>query len=387
MLDLASERIPASFGAYNDRMKGTSAFPALGALAVLLIISGLTPASAQTPACRAARAELSALDRGGVSQSRISLLNRLIAYYQSAGCDDGGAPLFARPPQCAQVKARIQRIEMELSGGGDTRREQLQAIVARECEGSISASSRPFDTPDAGSSRIIIDENGGLSPQQSQAAPLGRAMCVRSCDGFYFPLANSPGGREGADEMCQALCPASPTRAFFNDSGSMDSAIDSRGIRYASTPTAYRFRRQISSTCGCKPAGETWSTALKRAEELIGSPTGEAPIDQQNDDEARPTLRPGTSAATRPQTRRQQAIDPEPLDDEPLEPEFIPPEPRGMAVMTPKPTEPVQEAPKPQTKNNPSSAKVEGPKKDVRTVGPPVKYESGRPQPLAPAER
>src|SRR5215475_5315001 len=57
----------------------------------------------------------------------------------------------------------------------------------------------------------------GLNPQpapapRSAVANYGAAFCVRSCDGKYFPLMR--GGTSPA-QMCQAFCPASPTRVFF----------------------------------------------------------------------------------------------------------------------------------------------------------------------------
>src|SRR5437879_1837916 len=74
----------------------------------------------------------------------------------------------------------------------------------------------------------------GLNQQPAPTAPRpvaagsGPAFCVRSCDGRYFPLAR---GNSTPVQMCQAFCPASPTKVFFGST--IDGASSSTGERYA----------------------------------------------------------------------------------------------------------------------------------------------------------
>src|ERR1700722_2062527 len=49
-------------------------------------------------------------------------------------------------------------------------------------------------------------------PAPRQVASGGPAFCVRSCDGKYFPLTRS---NASPIQMCQAFCPASPTKVFY----------------------------------------------------------------------------------------------------------------------------------------------------------------------------
>src|SRR5664279_2463821 len=48
-------------------------------------------------------------------------------------------------------------------------------------------------------------------PRPVASSGSGPAFCVRTCDGRYFPLAR---GNASPAQMCQAFCPASPTRVF-----------------------------------------------------------------------------------------------------------------------------------------------------------------------------
>jgi hypothetical protein len=90
-------------------------------------------------------------------------------------------------------------------------------------------------------------------PPRAAAAGSGPAFCVRSCDGKYFPLTR---GSASPVQMCQAFCPASPTRVFFGSS--IDSAYAANGERYADSENAFAYRRALRADCTCNgrdPAG------------------------------------------------------------------------------------------------------------------------------------
>jgi hypothetical protein len=101
----------------------------------------------------------------------------------------------------------------------------------------------------------------------------GPAFCVRSCDGKYFPL-----GRANASpvQMCQAFCPASPTKVFFG--GTIDGASSSTGERYADSENAFAYRKAMRADCTCNGR----------------DPAGLAPVDLTLDT----SLRPGDVIAT-----------------------------------------------------------------------------------------
>src|SRR5262249_35355386 len=74
----------------------------------------------------------------------------------------------------------------------------------------------------------------GLNQQSAPPAPhpvasngSGPAFCVRSCDGRYFPLSR---GNASPVQMCQAFCPATPTKVFYGSN--IDSASTASGERY-----------------------------------------------------------------------------------------------------------------------------------------------------------
>ncbi|WGR94313.1 DUF2865 domain-containing protein [Bradyrhizobium sp. ISRA443] len=87
-----------------------------------------------------------------------------------------------------------------------------------------------------------------------RVAGSGPAFCVRSCDGKYFPLTMR--GNATPVQLCQAFCPASPTKVYYGSN--IDSASSTAGERYADSENAYAYRKALRADCTCNgrdPAG------------------------------------------------------------------------------------------------------------------------------------
>ena len=96
-------------------------------------------------------------------------------------------------------------------------------------------------------------DNNPQSPPRPVVVSAGPAFCVRSCDGKYFPLMR---GAASPAQMCQAFCPASPTKVFFGSS--IDRAYAATGERYADSENAFAYRKALRADCTCNghnPAG------------------------------------------------------------------------------------------------------------------------------------
>jgi len=117
------------------------------------------------------------------------------------------------------------------------------------------------------------DPQPAPSPPRPAVASSGPSFCVRSCDGRYFPLMRSSASPV---QMCQAFCPASPTKVFFGSS--IDGAYSSAGERYADSENAFAYRKELRADCTCNGR----------------DPAGLAPVDLTLD----ASLRPGDVIAT-----------------------------------------------------------------------------------------
>jgi hypothetical protein len=91
-------------------------------------------------------------------------------------------------------------------------------------------------------------------------APAPRPVCVRLCDGYFFPLAASSAPTAQTDEeaACRALCPSANVALYFlpGQSDRIDDAANTRGETYSVLPAAFRYRSAGAPACSCRRAGE-----------------------------------------------------------------------------------------------------------------------------------
>lgn len=89
-----------------------------------------------------------------------------------------------------------------------------------------------------------------------------RTMCVRLCDGYYFPVSRGVSSARFDDDAktCRARCGV-PARLFYLDKESDDIAamVDLNGREYGELKTAFRYRKRLTDGCTCRPM--PWSAA------------------------------------------------------------------------------------------------------------------------------
>jgi hypothetical protein len=118
-----------------------------------------------------------------------------------------------------------------------------------------------------------LNQRPAPPPRAVASSGSGPAFCVRSCDGKYFPLMR---GNASPVQMCQAFCPASPTKVFFGST--IEGASSGNGERYADSENAFAYRKALRADCTCNGR----------------DPAGLAPVDLTLDT----SLRPGDVIAT-----------------------------------------------------------------------------------------
>ena len=111
---------------------------------------------------------------------------------------------------------------------------------------------------------------GGLPGQTTY-----RTVCVRLCDGYYFPVsfATVENHFDRDIETCETQC-AAPAKLYFyqNPGGSIEQAMSvQEKAPYTGLKTAFRFRKEFVQGCSCKRAEYTpmpADRALERKTEL-----------------------------------------------------------------------------------------------------------------------
>jgi hypothetical protein len=254
------------------------------------------------PMCPRLEAQLASIDRGGSSgdparddqirryqdaaTKQQSELDRVTSQAKRQGCDSSGFfSLFSgQSAQCGPVNTQIQQMRANLdqitdslerlrTGGGadrdNQRRSVLTALAQNNCGPQYAAAAAQ------GPGNFLNNLFGGNPAGQSSvpSADLGpqsgtyRTVCVRTCDGAYFPIsfATVPGRFPDDEKTCKALCPAAEATLFSyrNPGEDINAAVSISGQPYTALPNAFRFRQEFNPSCACKAAGQTWSDALQ----------------------------------------------------------------------------------------------------------------------------
>jgi Protein of unknown function (DUF2865) len=122
----------------------------------------------------------------------------------------------------------------------------------------------------------------GNSPRQSQEiGGTYRTLCVRLCDGFYFPISVATTRSRFADDAsrCEQQCPSRSRLFVYRNAGeSVEDMADLNGEPYTKLPEAFRFRASYVENCTCR--GNPWdaeSVARHAAYAPVSPPTASAP--------------------------------------------------------------------------------------------------------------
>ena len=111
--------------------------------------------------------------------------------------------------------------------------------------------------------------SGDLANPDVQGGSL-RTVCVRTCDGYYFPISYATNASRFAqdEKTCQRLCPAAEVMLFSYPTQSADitQATSINGQPYTSLPNALKYRTEFNPSCTCKQAGQSWADALGKDE-------------------------------------------------------------------------------------------------------------------------
>ena len=249
-----------------------------------------SPSSAQQ-VCLQLESQLAALER----QNPEAVYQNLLAQYSRAreaydrsyaqaeqlGCirffrfqiPDSCDPLLTQlNTQLAQVnglEAELQAVNRNQTDAA--RLNILRALAANSCgpqyaryanQGGDGLLDRLFALPQPG---LAIGD--GLIPLVTTY----RTICVRACDGYYFPISFSttPARFDADQRTCEAQCPGATLYYHENPGAPVETSVSLSGQAYTSLENAYAYRSAYYPQCGCKPA-----TMIAAAEDPPFTPIG-----------------------------------------------------------------------------------------------------------------
>jgi hypothetical protein len=289
------------------------------------------PAPSSNPVCVRLEGQLTALTQGSVDPARAEQikrtedtiakqqadLDRTVAQAHKAGCAGQGFFAFfsALSPQCGPITSQIQQMrgnldrtisDLEQLKNGNTGQEgQRRALIGQlaqnNCGAQYTAAANSWGGPqgffDALFGGTIVNPGGDGAPSGTY-----HTVCVRACDGFYFPISYSTVPIRFTDDAraCQRLCPAAEAElySFHNPGEDMQQAVSISGQAYTALPNAFRYRKEVVAGCSCRRPGQSWADALKNADDSSTLESGDIVVTDQNAkalSQPKPSGKPGAS--------------------------------------------------------------------------------------------
>jgi hypothetical protein len=279
---------------------------ALVAATAGMVLVGLAGA-AYAQSCQALRAELarleSAMSMGQADQAArydraLREQTRVFAQTQNearrAGCLNRGFLFFRSRPQpvCRSLMPRLHEMEANMmrlrqlrdqhARGGDLRRiEEIRRALQRgHCYDDRGGFADGFARGPWGGYRPGPYE---AYPQEELRAPgdylrrdtaVYRTVCVRKCDGYYFPISFSttPENFYRDRGVCQAMCPAAEAELYYHPDPTSDppDMYSLSGQAYSQLANAYRHRKEYDPSCTCgRPQAPPMSVASLTTSERV----------------------------------------------------------------------------------------------------------------------
>jgi hypothetical protein len=346
----------------------------------------------QNPVCGRLEAQLQAFDRSNNDTGRVEQLRKLEeaaasqqteidrqeASARRMGCERNSffVMLSGQPQQCGpvttkikQMKDNLERLQADAEGlRGEPPQEregQRRTILAALAQNSCGAQyQQAVAAPPPRKPGLFESLFGPRSSPGEQAAPGAeqlpgmpasgsyRTLCVRTCDGFFYPIsyATNPGRFADDEKTCRASCPAAEVQLYIhrNPGEGINEAMSVIGQQpYTALPNAFKYRAALDQACSCRRPGESWSQALKSVEDGTVE-QGDIVVNEQR---ARQLSQPRVDAQGRP------------IRQAPLPASARPAQPTGS---TPAPA-PAPAATAEKSEDGPSKP---DPNRTVRAVGP-----------------
>lgn len=219
-------------------------------------------------------------------------LDNARAMYEHLGC-----ATVPTDPNCRDLSAQIRNLQASGLGNSGLAKERQQIMARLRSLGCMSGQGRQdWDKATEGAKDPELFEDlyreGGRqdiwrSPGddnygETVIADGGRyrTLCVRSCDGYYWPMSFSTtsGSFQRDEKMCTASCPGQQVGLYVhrNPGETADQAKTPGGEPYAALANAFLYRKRYVPACSCATQPQPQPQDIK----VIGGPEGEAPAEK-----------------------------------------------------------------------------------------------------------
>lgn len=263
---------------------------ALVALAAFLSATAEMQAAPGSRICRQLAAELAGGGRPDAQARRLDSsiaaqrkqIEVLRGQIRAGGCRSsifgvsGSASCKAAGGRVADMERNLRTLERQRGQSADGQRRSRATILASLDENDCRARPARQAARQPEQSGLFARLFGGRverrEPVEDEAVirqetagpgrygPAGRVrtLCVRSCDGYFFPMSAASSSRDFARDQknCEAACPGAAVEVYYHDLRGEESAdmVSARsGTPYTQLPTAFAYKREArTENCTCQ---------------------------------------------------------------------------------------------------------------------------------------
>lgn len=213
-------------------------------------------ASAASANCRSLNGKIKRM------KTNLSAIDRQLA---KAG---GGSSGTAK--RLKQVRSQLARqncnapAARQAKSGQDGAQEKPRSLLSRLFNPGSQSEQRSRASVNLASAKTGDREIAAVRARKNSAAsrvrlPSGgtfRTLCVRTCDGYFFPLSFSAGKNQFAydEARCSEICPAAQTELYVyrNPGGDQAQMTSLAGALYSEQPFADRYKSEFVEGCSCR---------------------------------------------------------------------------------------------------------------------------------------
>lgn len=203
-----------------------------------------------------------------------------------------------------------QRADIMGSGGRSYKDDIINELARNNCGSTYQQQARRRDSGPSSfwedDSEASASGGGGLGSYGNLGVATYRTLCVRLCDGYYFPVSFStlPNHFQRDQEACQSKC-AAPVELYYyqNPGGAVDQMVAVNSSEpYTKLGTAFRYRKEYVKGCSCKLA-EYVAPGAAGPQSKPGQPAGPPPQREGRAMPAGPVQPQATATAPPPPPR------------------------------------------------------------------------------------
>jgi Protein of unknown function (DUF2865) len=297
------------------------------AIAALVLAESGIAGSAAADVCTDLQTRLDALDRTNASNSSTyntydaqvtqqrAAVDQATNSARAAGCYGG---FFApKPsPKCPQMLSSLNAMQTnlaKLTAARDQYRSDPYTLTSQRNDvvrllqlnrcGNYANAAPPsnggfFASLFGGGGLFTPFGNGYYSGNPYAYGATYRTLCVRSCDGYYFPIsyATTPDRFATDAQTCTAMCPGAEASlyVYHNPGEEVDAMVSLTGTPYTALPNAFKYRTSYDPSCSCGSSAPSLMDQLTAQAAALtpGGVPGATPLSPVNIPSANATFTP-----------------------------------------------------------------------------------------------